>query len=180
MSYINNRRKELLFLCIMMALAVLILNLDFEIENQEEEFEIHTVVYPATVIRPYDYWEWELTDNEHMTLCYIISGEVGNLSLESKLAVASCLYNACRLEDMQPSGIRIAYRYAGWKENLESESPKDWEEINHAIERVFKYGEVLDEEMLYFYNPNICKSMWHESMKYITTIDGQRYFGLNN
>lgn len=157
------------------AISFFILGYSAEKENEIEygPYMVHWVEYKA------DNWELELSESEYDVVCYIISGEVGNLSLDSKLAVASCLYNACKLESKMPSEIRIEYKYAGWKENLEFESPKDWEEIEFAIERVFKHGEVISEDVLYFYNPKICNSKWHESMMYIMTIDGQRYFGLN-
>lgn len=134
-----------------------------EIKNEESKVE------------PY----FALTEDEYYTVCYMVSGEAGAESYEGKKAVATCILNACELENMVPSEIRTQYQYLGWKTNLKNESEELWAEVEQAVYEVFYLGEKIDENILYFYNPEICTSSWHESMNFIMEVDGHRFFGKN-
>lgn len=126
-------------------------------------------------VEPY----FALTEDEYYTVCYMVSGEAGAESYEGKKAVATCILNACELENMVPSEIRTQYQYSGWKTNLENESEELWAEVEQVVYEVFYLGERIDENILYFYNPEICTSSWHESMNFIMEVGCHRFFGKN-
>lgn len=127
-------------------------------------FEVEPVVEEAN--EPYFY----LSDAERHVVESIVMGESGNQSYEGQVAVAECILNACELENMQPSEIRIKYQYAGW-----NESPS--ESVVNAVSQVFDDGNKLfDENVLWFYNPNICSSSFHESQTLVAVIGDHRFF----
>lgn len=115
-----------------------------------------------------------ISDDERYTIACIIAGESGNYSMELKMAVAQTIYTAMQLEDCRVEGV-IA-RYDGYWDG--SSVPDDiWQECLDAVERVFDNGELVTEESIeFFYNPVYCDSAWHETLTYVTTIDGCRFF----
>lgn len=115
-----------------------------------------------------------ISDDERYTIACIIAGESGNYSMELKMAVAQTIYTAMQLEDCRVEGV-IA-RYDGYWDG--SSVPDDiWQECLDAVERVFDNGEMVTEESIeFFYNPVYCDSAWHETLTYVTTIDGCRFF----
>lgn len=121
---------------------------------------------------------FELTDEERYVVECIVAGEAGGEPYEGKWAVAQCIWQACVNDELQPSEVKEQYQYAGWKENLKSESDQAYLDVQDVVSRVFDDGEMLiDDEMLWFYAPKWCTSNWHESMRFITEIGGHRFFG---
>lgn len=125
---------------------------------------------------------YPLTDYERWLVESIVAGESGIEPYWGKVAVASCILNACLLEDKRPEEIQTMYGYAGWKpiEEFESECMAAYgntdlaDEVREAVSQVFDKGEVLSNEILWF-----CSSYseWHESQKFIIEIGGHRFFG---
>lgn len=115
-----------------------------------------------------------ISDDERYTIACIIAGEAGNYSMELKMAVAQTIYTAMQFEDCRVEGV-IA-RYDGYWDS--STVPDDiWQDCLDAVERVFDNGELVTEESIeFFYNPAYCDSNWHETLTYVTTIDGCRFF----
>lgn len=115
-----------------------------------------------------------ISDDERYTIACIIAGESGNYSMDLKMAVAQTIYTAMQLEDCRVEGV-IA-RYDGYWDS--SSVPDDiWQDCLDAVERVFDNGELVTEESIeFFYNPAYCDSAWHETLTYVTTIDGCRFF----
>lgn len=55
--------------------------------------------------------------------------------------------------------------------------PEPSDEVKKAVAKVFDDGETAtDREILYFYAPALCQSLWHESQTYVCTIGGHRFF----
>jgi len=51
------------------------------------------------------------------------------------------------------------------------------DEVKKVVAKVFDDGETAtDREILYFYAPALCQSLWHESQTYVCTIGGHRFF----
>ena len=97
-------------------------------------------------------------------------GEAKGESYEGKALVAQCILNACLREDIQPSEVRIEYKYAGW-----NEAPSD--EVKEVVSAVFDDGyQVTSEPILYFYAPKVCNSAWHETQRYVITEGGHKFF----
>ena len=57
------------------------------------------------------------------------------------------------------------------------DSPEPLEGAVAAVAAVFDEGQtVTDEPILFFYNPDRCRSDWHESQSYVMTICCHRFF----
>ena len=141
-----------------------------EIENEIE------------IVVPY----YVLTDYERFVAESIVAGEAGDRNFEGKLAIASCLINAALKDNITVSEVRSQYGYDGWKDidKFESECLRAYgntklsDEVRQAVAQVFDEGKILNENILYFYNPNIMYSSFHENhTQYYFTIDEIKYFG---
>ena len=124
---------------------------------------------------------YELTNEERWFVESIVAGESGIEPYWGKVAVASCILNACLIEDKRPEEIQIMYGYAGWKpiEEFESECMVAYgntdlaDEVREAVSQVFDNGEVYSNEILWFCSGY---SSWHESQRFIVEIGGHRFF----
>lgn len=113
---------------------------------------------------------YELTAAERDTVERVVMAEAGAEPFEGQIAVAQCILNACELEDMRPDEIVTEYQYT-------DKRPDPTDEVKAAVSAVFDCGEtVTDAEILYFYAPALCTSLWHESQTYVMTIGGHRFF----
>ena len=174
------------------------------IQNQQKEIEIENETVMVESLYPVDIVEVEeanveteieneidvpyyvLTDYERFVAESIVAGEAGDRNFEGKLATASCLINAALKDNITVSEVRSQYGYDGWKDidKFESEclrvygNTKLSDEVRQAVAQVFDEGKILNENILYFYNPNIIYSGFHENhTQYYFTIDEIKYFG---
>lgn len=113
--------------------------------------------------------DYAITEDDRETLEHIVEGEAGGESYEGKLWVATCLRNAMEKDDLSAEQVRIDYQYAGWSEKV-SEGTKN------AVKEVFVFGNKMHDSVLWFYAPELCKSDWHESQKFVAEIGGHRFF----
>lgn len=124
---------------------------------------------------------FDLSEEERWTTCCMVAGESKGESYEGQWAVAQCIYQACINDGLQPSEVRIEYKYSGWDEKLEFDNPELWAQIEEIVSRVFDYGEMcVDDEILWFYAPRWMKngvSEWHESHRFVIEILNHRFFG---
>lgn len=112
-----------------------------------------------------------LSSYERRVVECIVMGESGGESYRGQVMVAFCILNACKKDGLQPSQVRKAYKYSGWKENPNKS-------VKKAVSAVFDNGyKPVNDKPLYFYAPNRCNSSWHETQRYITTIGGHKFFG---
>lgn len=151
--------------------AELVRNTAREIENIE----------PTPTSTPEFQSFYPLTDYERWLVESIVAGESGIEPYWGKVAVASCILNACLLEDKRPEKIQIMYGYVGWKpiEKFEFEcvaaygNTKLADEVRDAVSQVFDDGEILNNEILWFCSGY---SAWHESQRFVVEISNHRFF----
>lgn len=155
--------------------------LELETKEIETNVESKAVAEVEVKVEPF----YPLTDYEYELVTNIVCGEAGNQPYWGKVAVASCILNACLFENKRPEDIQKMYGYAGWKsiEEFEAECLKAYEntiladEVREAVEQVFNRGEVYSDNVYWFYNPSAGYSSFHESMNYIDTIGNHKFFG---
>ena len=110
----------------------------------------------------------------------IVAGEAKGEPIEGKMAVAQCILNGMVKSNWSAERVRIEYQYSGWDDELENANPEAWAEVVEAVSRVFDDGELIsDKPILYFYAPDITSSSWHESLNHAVTIEGHKFFYLN-
>ena len=82
-------------------------------------------------------------------------------------------------DGLSATEVKSVYGYIGWNENLDKQDPKAYNEVKNAIMDVFYGGKfVTDKPILYFYNPAIVYSGWHEAQEYWGSIANHKFFYL--
>ena len=115
-----------------------------------------------------------ISDDERYTIACIIAGEAYNSDMDLKTAVAQTIYIAMKIEGCRLNGV--ISRYDGYRDKSVIEDHV-WQECQEAISQIFDRGEMaVDEPIEFFYAPQYCDSAWHESLIYVTTIGGCRFF----
>ena len=94
--------------------------------------------------------------------------ESGGESFEGQMLVAQCILNAAEKEGVQPSEAVVIYSYT-------SNRPDPTQSVKDAVAAVFDRGEVaIDAPVMYFYNPALVTSDWHESQIFVAEVGGHR------
>ncbi len=119
----------------------------------------------------------ELDDADRYTIECVVAGEAGGHSYELMKAVAQCMAVSMDIEDMTADELRMAHRYYGWNPGLEQKDPAAWALVKLAVSEIFDDGNFVTYSLIqYFYNPEHGGGDFHESMHYVMTIDGCRFF----
>ena len=148
-------------------------NEDFDNENENQILDLAMVKYSHP---PF----FNLTEAERKTIQYIVAGEAKGEPMEGKMAVAQCILHGMVKSNWSAERVRIEYQYSGWDDELENVNPEAWAEVVEAVSRVFDDGELIsDKPILYFYAPDITSSSWHESLNHAVTIEGHKFFYLD-
>ena len=144
---------------------------EIKLEPQIEEQELEsTIAYEPT---------FHLTEYETWFVECVAAGEAGGEPYEGKLSVAQCYFDAMLKDGLSATEVKSAYGYSGWNENLDKQDQKAYDEVKNAVMDVFYGGKfVTDKPILYFYNPAIVYSGWHELQNYAMTIGGHKFFYL--
>lgn len=122
---------------------------------------------------------FKITDAERQTLISIVAGEAEGESFKGKMAVAQCLLDSIDYEKNTVAGIR--WKFDGYNPDLENTNPEVWAECEEAVSRVFDDGDTITHDLiLWYYNPDVCYSGFHESQTYLMTIGSHRFFGIKN
>lgn len=127
---------------------------------------------------------YPLSNYERWLVESIVAGESGTEPYWGKVAVASCILNACLLENKRPEEIQTMYSYAGWEpiEKFESECMETYgntnlaDEVREAVSQVFDRGEVFNNEILWFYAPKYSSGSWHRTQKFVVEISNHRFY----
>lgn len=121
--------------------------------------------------------EIELSDYDRWFIECVVAGEAGGEPYEGKLAVAQCYFDAMLKDGLSATEVKSAYGYSGWNENLDKQDPKMYDEVKNAVADIFYGGKfVTDKPILYFYNPAVVYSGFHESLNHAMTIGGHKFF----
>lgn len=111
-----------------------------------------------------------LSASERDVVERVVMAESGGESYEGQMLVAQCILNGAEKQGVQPSEAVEIYQYAGAR-------PEPTQSVKDAVAAVFDRGEtVVDEPVLYFYNPAIVESEWHESQSFVIEVGGHRFF----
>jgi len=129
---------------------------------------ISTTSAPAATATPAA--RYTLTAEERDTVERVVMAEAGGESFEGKMLVAQCILTATEKTGLQPSEVVVKYKYTASR-------PEPSQSVKDAVAAVFDRGElVVDEPVMYFYNPAIVESEWHESQIFVIEVGGHRFF----
>ena len=124
----------------------------------------------ATQIYKYGFDGVYIDADEADYIARIVMAETGGADYTNSLAVAQCYRNAMKKENLDAYSIQKKYGYA---------KPKSYanQACKNAVSEVFYDGKtVTDEPILYFYEPSLVSSEWHESQIYVMSAGGHRFF----
>lgn len=111
-----------------------------------------------------------LSASERDTVERVVMAESGGESFEGQMLVAQCILNAAEKEGVQPSEAVVIYSYT-------SNRPDPTQSVKDAVAAVLDRGEVaIDAPVMYFYNPALVTSDWHESQIFVAEVGGHRFF----
>lgn len=137
---------------------------------EENKAETETPTEPESVLQSTAKTRYPLTAAERDEIERVVMAEAGAEPYIGQMAVAQCILNACEQEDKRPLEIVRSFGYTAAR-------PEPSDEVKNAVAKVFDDGETAtDREILYFYAPALCQSLWHESQTYVCTIGGHRFF----
>ena len=122
---------------------------------------------PEPTVTPARY---QLSASERDTVERVVMAEAGGESFAGQMLVAQCILNAAEKEGVQPSEAVVIYSYT-------SSRPDPTQSVKDAVAAVFDRGEVaIDAPVMYFYNPALVTSDWHESQIFVAEVGGHRFF----
>ena len=109
-------------------------------------------------------------DDERDVVERVVMAEAGGESFEGQMLVAQCILNAAEKHGVDPSEAVVLYSYT-------KSRPDPTQRVKDAVAAVFDRGEtVVDEPILYFYNPALVTSDFHESQIFVIEEGGHRFF----
>ena len=113
---------------------------------------------------------YTLTDAERDVVERVVMAEAGGESFEGQVLVAQCILNAAEKRGVDPSEAVVLYSYT-------KSRPDPTQRVKDAVAAVFDRGEtVVDEPIIYFYNPALVTSDFHESQIFVIEEGGHRFF----
>lgn len=113
---------------------------------------------------------YPLTDAERDVVERVVMAEAGGESFEGQMLVAQCILNAAEKRGVEPSEAVVLYSYT-------KSRPDPTQRVKDAVAAVFDRGEtVVGEPILYFYNPALVTSDFHESQIFVIEEGGHRFF----
>lgn len=159
---------------VLMAAAAIVAGIVMVISSVTTERPAAVVTTPAESAQTTDQTEptvrFYLSASERDTVERVVMAEAGGESFEGQMLVAQCILNAAEKEGVQPSEAVVIYSYTSSRADP-TQSVKD------AVAAVFDRGEVaIDAPVMYFYNPALVTSDWHESQIFIAEVGGHRFF----
>lgn len=113
---------------------------------------------------------YQLTDAERYEVAQIVTAEAAGEPLAGKIAICQCILQACEDDGIRPAEAAERYLYA-------TRRPEPTDEALLAVTYVFDFGIVATTQPIkYFYNPDMVESPFHESQRYILTINKHRFY----
>lgn len=155
--------------------------IEYVLENVADGVMLPTVAYDdAEGVAKYlgaDVPFIAISDNDRYIIECVVAGEAGGHSYELMKAVAQCMAVSMDIEGMTADELRVAHQYSGWNPGLEQTDPAAWALVELAVSEIFDGGNFVTTSLIqYFYNPEHGGGDFHESMHYVMTIDGCRFF----
>ena len=140
------------------------------VEPAQASYPAEPKIIEVIVIPPEPIAFFELTPEQRTLIEQVVSAESRGEPYVGQLAVAQCILNACIKDDITPEQAIVKYKYT-----TNRAEPTD--SVKEAVAAVFDRGEVITEEpLLYFYNPELVTSNFHESQDFVIEINNHRFF----
>lgn len=118
---------------------------------------------------------FEIEDWERQEIINIVAGESEGESFEGKMAVAQCIRDSMIYENCRVDGVK--WKFDGYNSELKNYNQEMYNECVEAVSQVFDDGDnVSYEPLLWFYNPNVVDSKWHQTQKFVGTFGSHHFY----
>ena len=135
-------------------------NMELESQNMQLTEQLEGAVYP-------------LTEQERELVSGIVEAEAGNQGFHGQILVAQCIRNAAEIDGFSIAEVFRNISYA--------EPKKASDSAKQAVSAVFDRGAgVTSEPILYFYDPSLVESAWHETQRFVLEHKDHRFFARNS
>ena len=173
----NEHTKILVGAWVLMIFTIMVAGISQDYKSRQlepapplEQVETTTTTPTTTTTAPEKEVYFPLTAKERDLVERVVMAEAGAEPYEGQLAVAQCILNASKLQDIPPAQVVVKLKYTKAR-------PEPTEQVKQAVAAVFDDGAtVFDHEVIYFYAPALVVSNWHESQEYVTTIGCHKFF----
>lgn len=145
--------------------------------SEEEEPPSSLVLKDKDVAPKTNPYELELTQEECDMLVTVILAECRGEEVMGQIAVAQCIRDM--MEYSGAAAIEVVQKYGYATEILAPVSEETRNIAKDVITKVFVQGvRATPYRILFFYNPDVVKSEWHESQKYVMTLGRHKFFDI--
>lgn len=111
-----------------------------------------------------------LTPEQRTLIEQVVSAESRGEPYDGQRAVAQCILNACQKDGIRPEQALKKYKYT-------TARAEPTESVRRAVAAVFDRGDFVTEEpILYFYNPKLTTSDFHERQIFVVEIENHKFF----
>ena len=120
-----------------------------------------------------------LSEDDRWVVESVVAGEAGGEPYDGKKAVAQCIFDAMLKNGWTARQVRDNYGYDGWNPDLDKQDRVAYMDVVDAVSDVFDRGKFVTEKpILFFYNPAIVYSGFHEAQEYWGSIANHKFFYL--
>ena len=122
-------------------------------------------------------YTYEISEAERLNILEVLIGESRGESFIGQMAIAQCIRDTAEYYGIRPNEVIEQFSY--YRGDISMVDEQAQEVLNLAIDNVFNKGiRVTPSRIMFFYNPDKVKSKWHESQKYVITIDHHKFFDI--
>ena len=120
----------------------------------------------------YDGVKIKMTDKDLDIAGRLVMGEAGSMGFYGCCLVAQAIRDTYVMGNFKSiDAVRTGYGYDG------SIKYKPNDAARKAVKYILEEGHsAIQHRILYFYNPRLCESKWHESQDYLLTYKDVRFF----
>lgn len=178
----KTKRLILMLICIILSITSLVLSIASFSRTEsgsKKKVSQETTIQPEPVNIPDENNNntYEITDAERQCILEVLVGECIGESFIGQMAVAQCIRDTAEYYGIRPTEVIEQFKY--FMGDASAVDEVKLSVLDLAIDNIFiKGARVVPSRIMFFYNPDKVTSKWHESQKYVITIDHHRFFDI--
>lgn len=122
------------------------------------------------------YFDANELDWDYSYVVRVVGAEARGEPFDGIMAVAQCIYDTAERTGMTPE--EVVKQKGQYAPPMEDYIFDNCEAVNEACLLVFACSERAVEDNIEFFKTVSCKSAWHDSLRYVTTIGNHQFYAL--
>lgn len=176
----SSKRFICAVLCLLLSITALICSIVSCYKSKHISYEITKAPEESNETEsssPENVYTYEISEAERLCILEVLIGECRGESFIGQMAVAQCIRDTAEYYGIRPNEVIEQFSY--YRGDISMVDEQAQEVLNLAIDNVFTKGvRVTTSRIMFFYNPDKVVSKWHESQKYVITIDHHKFFDI--